>query len=368
MQRILFRSGLSVLLALGCANVVLAAEGDKGKTAAAKAPATLTVAILDFTATDPATPDLGSEVAAALTAMLSGESGITLVERQSLAQTLHEHELNMTGLVSDEQAVKIGKLVGAKIMITGRAFRLGKDMFITAKLVGTETSLIEGVMVKDSSSADIGAMVVSLSEKVAQKVRQVGPKLVAGPDDAFDPVPALKKKLADRRKPVVAVIVREQHHAAPQPVLVVVRPVIDPAVETEVKKLLTECGFTVQDVPENELTDFAQGWTARDVNSWPRGLEKVDMLVAGEAFSEFAARIGNIVSCSARAEINLVNRKDGKIVAADRTTARAADLSENIAGKKALQNAGRALGIRLLQHFAETLPPDKPAAQKEKGR
>ena len=214
---------------------------------AAKAPVKLTVAVLDFTANDPASPNLGSELASALTAMLSGESGIALVERQSLGQTLREHELNMTGLVNDEQAVKIGKLVGAKIMITGRAFRLGKDMFITAKLIGTETSLIEGVMVKDSASADMGAMVVSLAEKVAEKVRRAGPKLVAGPDDAVNPLPALKKKLADRRKPVVAVIVREQHHAAPLPVVVWVRP-IDPAVETEVKKLLSECGFTVLDV------------------------------------------------------------------------------------------------------------------------
>jgi hypothetical protein len=166
----------------------------------------------------------------------------------------------------------------------------------------------------------------------------------------------------------VAVIVREQHHAAPQVVVMGVLRVIDPAVETEVKKLLTECGFAVQDVPENELTDFARGWTAKDVNSWPRGLEKVDVLVAGEAFSEFAVRIGNIVSCSARAEINLVSRKDGKIVVADRITTRAADLSENIAGKKALQNAGRAMGIRLLEHFAETLPVDKPAAHERTAR
>ena len=124
------------------------------------------------------------------------------------------------------------------------------------------------------------------------------------------------------------------------------------------RRCLTECGFTVQDVAENELTNFADGWTANDVNSWPRGLAKVDVLIAGEAFSEFAARIGNIVSCSARAEINLVSRKDGKIVLADRVTTRAADLSENIAGKKALQNAGRALAIRLLEHFADTLPAE----------
>jgi len=369
MHRFLSGCVSTTFFALAWAGLALAADGPAAKNAkpAAKAPAKpspgLTVAILDFTASDPATPNLGTEIASALSAMLSGESGVTLVERQAIAQTLREHELNLTGMVNEEQAVKVGKLVGAKIMVTGRAFKLGRDLFITAKLIGTETSLVEGVMVKDAATADMGTMVVTLSEKVAQKVRQAGPKLVAAADDAVDPLPALKKKLADRRKPVLAVIVREQHHAGAQavtaPLTVTVTRAIDPAVETEVKKVLTECGFTLQDAAQNELTDFARSWTATDINSWPRGLDKVEVLVAGEAFSEFAARIGNIVSCTARAEINLVNRSTGKIVLADRVTTRAADLSENIAGKKALQSAGRAMGIRILEHFVETLPVEK---------
>lgn len=323
-----------------------------------KAPAGLTVAVLDFTVDDPANPNAGSEMASALTALLSGEPGFKLVERQSLLQTLHEHELSMTGLVEADKAIKIGKLVGAKILVTGRSFRLGKDVFITAKLIGTETSLVEGVMVKDAATADMSALVVQLSEKLTAKVRQVGPTLVATDDAAADPLPALKKKLAGRRLPVVAVLVREQHHGAPVPAVVLVR-VIDPAVETEIKKVLGECGFTVQDIPENELTSFAGGWSANDVNSWPRGLAKVDVLIAGEAFSEFAARIGNIVSCSVRTEINMIDRTSGKVALTDRATTRAADLSENIAGKKALQCGGRAMAIRIVQHFVDTLPEKK---------
>ena len=337
------------------AGAVAAWAADPPKTD--KAATGLTVAVLDFTVNDPANPNAGSEMASALTALLSGESGFKLVERQSLLQTLHEHELSMTGMVEADKAIKIGKLVGAKILVTGRSFHLGKDVFITAKLIGTETSLVEGVMVKDAATADMSAMVVQLSEKLTAKVRQVGPTLVAGADDA-DPLPALKKKLAGRRLPVVAVLVREQHHGAPVPAVVLVR-VIDPAVETEIKKVLAECGFTVQDIPENELTSFADGWTANDVNSWPRGLAKVDVLIAGEAFSEFAARIGNIVSCSARTEINMIDRKSGKVAMADRATTRAADLSENMAGKKALQCGGRAMALRILQHFVDTLPEKK---------
>ncbi len=291
MKRLLITAVFTTLMVGGGVLVARADPATPDKAKGDQAAAGLTVAILDFTADDPANPNAGSDMASALTAMLSGESGLKLVERQSLLQTLHEHELNLTGLVNQEQAIKVGKLVGAKIMITGRAFRLGKDIFITAKLIGTETSLVEGVMVKDASTADMGTLVTQLSEKVAAKVRQVGPKLVAAADDAVDPLPALKKKLSGRRLPVVAVIVREQHHGAPVPTVVFVRA-IDPAVETEIKKLLGVCGFTVQDVPENELTGFAADWTANDVRSWPRGLANVDMLIAGEAFSEFAARIG----------------------------------------------------------------------------
>ena len=251
MKLVISRSLSSVLLALLCAAMTLAVEPQptgEAKAEAAKASAKpsagLTVAVLDFTASDPATPDLGTELAAAISAMLSSEKGVTLVERQAMAQILREHELSLTGLVNDQQAVKVGKLVGARLMVTGRAFRLGKDLFITAKLIGTETSLVEGVMVKDAADADLGAMVMALSEKLAQKIRQSGSKLVAAADDEIDPLPALKKKLAGRRKPLLAVIVRERHHAGPQPVVVEsVTRVIDPAVETEIKKVLAECGF-----------------------------------------------------------------------------------------------------------------------------
>lgn len=314
------------------------------------APRPLTVAILDFEAKDPAAPDLGSQIGEVLTAVLSGEPGFTLVDRATLARTLQEHELNLSGAVSTEQAVQVGKLVGARILLTGKAFTLGKQVFITAKLIGTETSLVEGVLVKDENGADVGNLVVSLATEIADRLRKVGPKLVAS-DDAIDPLPRLKKELAGRAKPKVAVIITEEHMntaARPQPV--------DPAVETEVKLMLRECGFEILDVPQNELADWARVIRKEDVQAWPRGLQNADLVITGEAFSEFAARIGNLVSCSARAEINVISRKDGKIVLAQRETTRAVDLSENIAGKKALEKSGRVLGVRLLEHFSKTLP------------
>ncbi len=311
------------------------------------APATITVAILDFEVTAPGNAELGKQAGEALTAMLSGQAGFTLVERAALAKSLEEHELNLTGLVDTEQAVKVGKLVGARIIVTGKAFVLGEQLMITAKLIGTETSLVEGVLVKGKRTADVGELVVQLGEQLSTRLRERGPKLVAAEVDV-DPLPGLKEKLAKLKLPKVAVAVKEEHIARP-------RQVPDPAVETEIKLLLRSCGVEIQDVKENELADWVRKFKDGSGQAWPQSLEGVDLVVTGEAFSEYGARIGNLHSCLARAEINVIGRKEGKVVLADRSTTRAVDLAENIAGKTALQKAGRVLGTRILEHLANTV-------------
>lgn len=319
----------------------------------------LTLAVVGFDSRDPSNEDLGGQIAEALTVMLSGGSDFRMVDRQTLRRSLEEQQLSLTGLVDQQEAVRIGHLVGARIIITGRAFRLGEQLFLTAKLIGTETTLVEGVMVKEPTDADLGTMVAELSKKIRQRIREKGPELTASPDRRFDIEAELREKLADRRKPTIAVLITEQHHAQRRR-----QRTVDPAAETELKRLLIDAGFTVRDIPGNELAEAADDWDPKRVGTWPRSLRDVDMLIVGEAFSESASRIGELVSVAARAEINVIRRSDGRIVHADRATVRAVDLAERIASKKSLEKAGRRLGIDLLRHFAQILPqeeaPDAP--------
>jgi hypothetical protein len=169
---------------------------------------------------------------------------------------------------------------------------------------------------------------------------------------ATDPLPRLQAALRERHLPVVAVIIPERHLAS-------ALPVPDPAVETEVKHLLITCGFHVADVRSNELTEFARRVPELSKKNWPRTLDGVDVLIAGEALSELGARIGSFATCSARAEINVIDRATGRVLMAERSTQRAADLSENLAAKDALAKAGHVLGLAVLEHYSaeSPLPP-----------
>lgn len=310
----------------------------------------LTVAVLDFEAKMPGNDKLGSQISDTLTALLAGESNLRLVERPKLRTLLEEQELALTGMVSADDAVKVGKLVGARIIVTGRLFPLGSKLYLTSKVIGTETSLVEGVLVKDDASQDLDELLTKLAAKLGQTLKESGPKLVAPDQKQLDPVPVLIKSLKDRPKPTLAVRITEEHHSRNDNT----RAPIDPAVQTEVVRLLTEAGFAVVDIEQGEA--FDQWVKQRNPAKLPAVLATVDLVIAGEAMSEYSTRVGNLISCAARAEIVLIDRRSSKVRLSDRTTQRAVDLSENIAAKAGLQQAGRELGINLLRHFDTHLP------------
>jgi TolB-like protein len=293
----------------------------------APAPNKLTVAVLDFESASPTVPDQGSQIAEALTANLSSDLNITLVDRSSLDHTLTENSLSLTGLVNPDDAIRIGHLVGAKLLITGKLFTLNKTLFLTAKIIGSETTLVEVVSISDSENADTAAMVAKLAKRISQQIRDDGQRLVAPPGVA-DPIPGLKAKLAGQKLPTITLNVSETHEGATHPV--------DPAAETEMRIVLQQVGFECADNVDP-----------------PAPAKNGQVHITGAAASEFAARIGDLVTCSARLEITMTQPNNPAILLSDRITTRAADLSENVAAKTALQKAGHELAIHVAQYFVD---------------
>jgi hypothetical protein len=237
--------------------------------------------------------------------------------------------LNLSGLVNPDQATKVGQLTGAKLLITGSVLQVDNSVYLVAKIIGTETSRVVGASVKGSVRDDLGKLVEDLSKEITKTVTQRADDLVAKPVSRDDRIAALKKKLGDGKRPAVSVQIAERHTTSPTLTVIL----IDPAAETEMGLFCKETGF--------KLIDPLQG-----------SKKEVDVRIEGEALSEFALRAGNLISVKARLEVKAIDQATGQILAVDRQTTVAVDLTEQIAAKTALQEAGAAIAERLLPKIA----------------
>lgn len=278
------------------------------------------IAILPFQERGREAVDLGAQVTDLLFANLVADPEMYLVEREDISKILEESELNLTGLVSPDQAVRVGQLSGARIIVTGSVVIAGDSQILVAKIIGTETSRVLGVSVKGKVGDDLDGMAEQLAKRISETVTKKASELVAEKKTKEDRLLQLKKKLGDDARPSVWISVEERH---------VGQATIDPAAETELALICRDLGFRVIDHETGKKTD-------------------ADVLLTGEGFSQFAARRGNLVSVKARLEVKAVKRDSGDVIAIDRQVAVALDLAEQVAGKSALQDAAAIIAERIL--------------------
>ncbi len=308
---------LAIVLAMLVLPTLALAQDDKAQTV-------YPVAILPFSERGREVADMGNKVTDLLFANLIANPELYLVDREDLKKVLEEQELNLSGVVNPSQATKVGQLTGAKIIVTGSVLQVDNSLYLIAKIIGTETSRVVGTSAKGNVRDELGALAETLAAEVGKTILKRSDELVAKPATREDRVAALKKKLGKSKLPNVQIKIPERH---------IGQATIDPAAETEITLFCTESGFTVIDPDEGDKKD-------------------VDVMITGEAFSEFATRRGNLISVKARIEVKAVDRQSGEIVAIDRQTCVAVGLTEQVAAKSALQEAGAAVAERLLPKLA----------------
>lgn len=345
-------------------------ERPAGREAGREGARTYRVAVLDFDTTrakDAKTAKWGAEVADLLTALLSAEPGIELVERAALDRAIREHKLNLTGLVADADRVQLGRLVGAQLLVIGRVFPIDRDICLVAKLVGVETSRMTAEVVQGKLDGELAPLVQKLAGKVAAALRKKGAVLAPAPKRERNAVEIVREGLGKGVMPKVLVSVTETHRSARA------GRAADPAAATELTYVLKSCGFEVseEESAKRIVSDWARRFLADSSAQMPSLLAGVDVVVVGQGFSEFGARTGDLITGIARLEVQAVDTRTSRVLAIGRKTARAVDLAEGIAAKTALQKAASSIAAELIpQAVAEwrKAHPDLAKARSKGGR
>lgn len=288
---------LVIMLLLGTFCGVFASEGKPSVSVP-------TVAVLPFDARDRQAENVnsGKSVAELLAIALMATDCAELVERAELDKAFNELQLSAAGLTDKESQLKLGKLIGAKILITGSLFKSGDKNYIVAKIIGTETSRVLGSSV--SSSEEFTSLVPELAKKVAAQIEKNSVRLL--PKTVT--LPSVTVKLSevvkgDKRKVYVAI--KEDINVS----------TLDPAAEIELKKLMLALGFEM--VKDRSEADFS---------------------IIGEAVAANAGSYQKFISASARVELSVFG-KDKKLLSAGAAKETLAGATYVIAAKDAIAQA-----------------------------
>ncbi len=94
---------------------------------------------------------------------LSSGKGFQVVDRKNFAQIAKEWELQLSGVVDESSAKKVGNLLGLDMLITGTLSEAGKDIEVKAKILDTESGrILSGAEAKIKRDEDVSKMFAAL--------------------------------------------------------------------------------------------------------------------------------------------------------------------------------------------------------------
>jgi len=127
------------------------------------------IAVLDFQLQGEGyeTSDMGKIVAEWLITALVKEGRFNVIERMLLKKVLEEQRLGVSGIIDESSASKLGRVLGAKIVITGSIMKFQNVMEVNARIIEVESSsIIAAENVKSTSAVKLEDLVVKMAEKI----------------------------------------------------------------------------------------------------------------------------------------------------------------------------------------------------------
>lgn len=138
----------------------------------------ITLAVMDFKNTSEqfSLDRLERNVPEMLKTELSQSGRIIVVERRRLEAILNEQVLGLSGVIDEEQAQKMGKLLGAQYIITGEITLTGRRLRIDSHIQKTETGQVIGEKVIGRGIDVLNEMVQLLARNIIFNLTGSGSK------------------------------------------------------------------------------------------------------------------------------------------------------------------------------------------------
>jgi TolB-like protein len=131
--------------------------------------AALTVAVYDFMG-DADAANLGSKITTLITANLTTETNLVMLERADLTRALNEQAFDISGMVNSDAAAKIGQITGVKILVAGQVIKTSENhLVIVADIIGTETGRLFAEKVEGAPDK-LMDLTSDVSRKIAQTI------------------------------------------------------------------------------------------------------------------------------------------------------------------------------------------------------
>ena len=277
---------------------------------------------------------------------LSALDGLTIVEQQHVAEVLKDHPFDRSQLQVAAKRVEVGRLLGARFLLTGKGFRRGEKILVTTEVVNVETGALKGLIVEFPGSTSGREIMTKVCRTLKEKLPAKIAELKSAGLRTLGPLEMVRDRLGVKaRKWLVATAQKYKGKA-----------VVDPAIQKELERLLSGANQEVESLRKAAAEAVVEG--TRKIEAVAERAE-YDFYVLADGVSEAVKELKDgLVACKASVQIKIVDARTGEVLASGSLGDLATDLQESDAARHSLRNATRRLFLDLLEEI-------KPAEQTE---
>jgi hypothetical protein len=363
LRRAMVVGGLVLLFAVGVRPTVLwPAEqaGDEVRTQSQEQPAPISVVVFDFGVPEGMSPEVGRQVADALSARLAQEKDFRVVPRTEIAAGLQKEGLEPPAPNDGAAAVEAAYLLGAELAVFGRAYLSGGSNYLAAKVVSTEQLTLTGVILKGAPEEEMTLLAERAAAKlsdveVIQEQQGAGWSFVLPPQRIARVLrwrPVIWHPVAARKPPRVAVLMLEGHLGKQLPQSIC---------ELSAARFYHDTGLDAYACGTPESQQWAKGlrWEANErgraaagpMKDLPAETEGAGLVIVGHGWSSPTPKYGaygKLAICDSRVEVKVIDRATGLQLATFDAWGLALGRTEEEAGRMALERAGMRVAANTL--------------------